>query len=201
MHQFCVSLVSHLSLLSILQDSTAATSLVETLRSLADSGKTVVAVIHQPSQHVFSAFDDLLLVSEGKQMYFGEVAAVRQYMDKYGAKAPAEMGTAEHILDCITKATMFGETDVETHDRIEKLGNMANTVDIDIGATSTEVNRYLGGLGGSPRANIFTQLKLLLKRAVRENFRSKVKMIIQVVQQVTLGLIYGGIYSIGDNQV
>ena len=55
-------------------DSTAATNLVETLRSLADSGKTIIAVIHQPSQHVFAAFDDLMLVSEGKQMYFGEVA-------------------------------------------------------------------------------------------------------------------------------
>ena len=73
-------------------DSTAATSLVAALRSLADSGKTIVAVIHQPSQHVFSAFDDLLLVSEGKQMYFGETAKARQYMNKNAANAPAEMG-------------------------------------------------------------------------------------------------------------
>eukprot|EP00980_Cylindrotheca_fusiformis_P017644 scaffold5529_cov117-Cylindrotheca_fusiformis.AAC.21 len=79
-------------------DSTAATSLVETLRSLADKGKTVVAVIHQPSQHVFAAFDDLLLVSEGKQMYFGKVSSVRQYMDTYAHIAEQEMGTAEHIL-------------------------------------------------------------------------------------------------------
>lgn len=79
-------------------DSTAAASLVDTLRSLADKGKTIVAVIHQPSQNVFAAFDDLLLVSEGKQMYFGEVAGVRQYMDKHVSKAQQEMGTAEHIL-------------------------------------------------------------------------------------------------------
>ena len=73
-------------------DSTSATSLVAALRSLADAGETIVAVIHQPSQHVFSAFDDLLLVSEGKQMYFGETSKVRQYMDKNVMKAPAEMG-------------------------------------------------------------------------------------------------------------
>jgi ABC-type lipoprotein export system ATPase subunit len=73
-------------------DSTAATSLVGALRNLADSGKTIVAVIHQPSQHVFSAFDDLLLVSEGRQMYFGETSKVRQYMNKNVMNAPAEMG-------------------------------------------------------------------------------------------------------------
>ena len=32
-------------------DATAATKLVQTLRALADAGKTIVAVIHQPSQH------------------------------------------------------------------------------------------------------------------------------------------------------
>ena len=79
-------------------DSNAAASVVDRLRSLADKGKTIVAVIHQPSQQVFSSFDDLLLVSEGRQMYFGEVASVRQYMDTHVRKAPLEMGTAEHIL-------------------------------------------------------------------------------------------------------
>jgi ABC-type multidrug transport system ATPase subunit len=42
-------------------DSTAAFMLVQTLRDLADAGKTVIAVIHQPSQHVFAKFDDLIL--------------------------------------------------------------------------------------------------------------------------------------------
>ena len=57
-------------------DSTSSTALVSALRTLADSGKTIIAVIHQPSQHVFAAFDDLLLVSEGKQMYYGPVSEV-----------------------------------------------------------------------------------------------------------------------------
>jgi ABC-type multidrug transport system ATPase subunit len=182
-------------------DSTAAASLVETLRGLADKGKTVVAVIHQPSQHVFAAFDDLLLVSEGKQVYFGPTASVRQYMDKYASKAPLEMGTAEHILDCITQAAMFDETESEANDRFEKLRNLANSIDLDIGVTSSEIKKYSGTMSGGPKANIFVQLKLLLRRAIRENFRSKAKIIIQTVQQVTLGLIYGGIYSIGSNQV
>jgi ABC-type multidrug transport system ATPase subunit/ABC-type multidrug transport system permease subunit len=181
-------------------DSTAATSLVEVLRSLADAGKTIIAVIHQPSQHVFAAFDDLLLVSEGKQMYFGDVHNVRNYMEEQGCKAPSEMGTAEHILDCISKDMLIGETEEDAVARIKNLGDVAKDVNIDIGKGTGKVQKFAGGRQGGPKANILIQFKLLLKRALRENFRGKTKLVIQVVQQVSLGVIYGGIYSIGTNQ-
>ena len=182
-------------------DSTAATSLVEILRTLADSGKTIIAVIHQPSQHVFASFDDLLLVSEGKQMYFGEVAEVRKYMDEHVAKAPAEMGTAEHILDCISKTPMFGESTEEAEKRLDKLAALASTTTVDTGEASETLERYSGDVHGGPKAGIFVQFKLLLRRALRENFRARSKLVIQTVQQVSLGIIYGGIYTIGTNQV
>ena len=79
-------------------DSSAASSVIQTLRDLANKGKTVVAVIHQPSQHVFASFDDLLLLSEGKQMYFGKVDGVQEYMNRYAYKAGDGMGTAEHVI-------------------------------------------------------------------------------------------------------
>ena len=97
---------------------------------------------------------------------------------------------------------MYGETTDDALKRIEKLANIANSVEMNLGVQKgSEMEKFTGHAGGGPRANIFVQLKLLLKRALRENFRSKVKMIIQTVQQVSLGLIYGGIYSIGLNQV
>ena len=182
-------------------DSTAASGVIDTLRDLADSGKTVVAVIHQPSQHVFASFDDLLLVSEGKQMYFGESSKVRDWMQGYVKSAPAEMGTAEFILDCISKTEMVGENSEDVGRRLNKLADLARTESVDIGMTDGEVKRYVGSSGRGPRASIFVQLKLLFRRALRENFRGKAKLIIQTVQQVSLGIIYGGIYTIGKNQV
>jgi ABC-type multidrug transport system ATPase subunit/ABC-type multidrug transport system permease subunit len=181
-------------------DSTAATSLIEVLRSLADAGKTIIAVIHQPSQHVFAAFDDLLLVSEGKQMYFGEVHKARAYMEEHGYEPPSEMGTAEHILDCISKDLLIGETEEDAVARINMLSLAATNADIDIGKGTGTVQKFAGGRVGGPKANIFIQFKLLLKRSLRENFRGKAKLVIQLVQQVSLGVIYGGIYTIGTNQ-
>jgi len=181
-------------------DSTSATSLIQSLRNLANKGKTIIAVIHQPSQHIFASFDDLLLLSEGKQMYFGEVDRVRQYMDGHARMAADGMGTAEHIIGCISSVSLNDESEAEAAQRIESLVTLAQSTELDIGPTTEMAVALQPEDKQQVGANFFTQVKLLLQRAVRENLRSKAKLIIQTVQQVTLGLIYGGIYSIGLNQ-
>jgi len=185
-------------------DATAASALFKTLRKLADSGKTVIAVIHQPNQHVFATFDDVLLVSEGKQMYFGPRKEVRDYMETHGCRAPQEMGTAEHILDCISRLPMEDETDEDAHERLEHLAARAREAPIDLGIakdiSSMAVKSFRLGSGRGPRANPLRQFRLLFKRSIREVFRGKLTIVLKLVQQVSTAVIYGGIYSLGTNQ-
>lgn len=53
-------------------DSASAFFVIQTLRSVARDGRTVVSSIHQPSSEVFALFDDLFLLSGGEAVYFGE---------------------------------------------------------------------------------------------------------------------------------
>lgn len=53
-------------------DSASAFYVVQTLCNLANDGKVVVCSIHQPSWEIFKLFDDLLLLSSGETVYFGE---------------------------------------------------------------------------------------------------------------------------------
>lgn len=53
-------------------DSAAAFFVVQTLRTVARDGRTVISSIHQPSSEVFALFDDLFLLSGGETVYFGE---------------------------------------------------------------------------------------------------------------------------------
>jgi hypothetical protein len=52
-----------------------------------------------------------------------------------------------------------------------------------------------------PGTNVFRQFRLLLGRSARELVRGKAAILIKIVQQVSLGVIYGGIYNLGDDQV
>lgn len=186
-------------------DSAAATSLVEKLRNLANEGKTVVAVIHQPSQHVFSMFDDLLLLSDGQQMYFGPVKDVRSYMEKQGYQPEKEVGTAEYVLECISRVPRAEESEDDAHKRMLALADNAKTTQkielgVDKDAETTEHYAVVAARHG-PRASIFKQFRLLMKRAFTEAFRGKGVLILKTIQQVTIPLIYGAIYKLGNNQV
>jgi len=198
-------------------DSYQATQVIETLRKLADQGKTIVSVIHQPSQHTFQLFDDLLLVSEGKLMYFGEVSKVRGHMEGLGFGCESEVGTAEHVLDCVSRV-VGADADAEkaSVERIEAIAKAARkqvdalaltTTDTQneddkatVKKTAKKMKHIVDRSHMHPGVNIFRQFRRLLGRAMQETFRGKAAIIIKVVQQVTLGVIYGGIYTLGDNQ-
>ncbi|KAJ6300435.1 hypothetical protein OIU76_021265 [Salix suchowensis] len=53
-------------------DSASAFFVIRALRNMAYDGKAVICSIHQPSSDVFSLLDDLLLLSAGETVYFGE---------------------------------------------------------------------------------------------------------------------------------
>ena len=54
-------------------DSFMALSVVEVLKELTASGRTVVCTIHQPSSEVFAIFDQLLLMADGRVAYAGDL--------------------------------------------------------------------------------------------------------------------------------
>jgi hypothetical protein len=104
-------------------------------------------------------------------------------------------------LNCISRSELPGETPDDASKRIQKLATLAQNQEINTGKLqeSSAVKDVNGG-SDQCRANIFVQFKLLLRRAIRENFRSKATLIIKFVQQISLGLIYGTIYHLGDDQ-
>jgi ABC-type multidrug transport system ATPase subunit len=54
--------------------------LLELLRQLADSGKTIIQTIHQPSAHLFGLMDNLLLLAAGGRLaYYGKTTDAYRY--------------------------------------------------------------------------------------------------------------------------
>ena len=84
-------------------DSTAALQVCGTLRTIADLGLTVVAVIHQPREEIFQSFDDLLLLAPGgKTVYAGPQAEALVYFTQVGlGGGGAKNNFADELLDLI----------------------------------------------------------------------------------------------------
>lgn len=52
-------------------DSFMALNVIQVLKGLAQKGKTIICTIHQPSSELYSMFDKLLLLAEGRVAFLG----------------------------------------------------------------------------------------------------------------------------------
>ncbi|TMW67510.1 hypothetical protein Poli38472_011130 [Pythium oligandrum] len=78
-------------------DARSAKVIMDGVRKVADTGRTVVCTIHQPSWEVFSVFDSLLLLKRGGQtVFFGELGTkaveLKNYFESVPGVAPLEEG-------------------------------------------------------------------------------------------------------------
>lgn len=86
-------------------DSTSAVALLQLLHRLArddpSNPKTIVTSIHQPSSAVFRAFDKLLLLSDGKVVYFGSPVQSLDYLRTQNLACPDGYNAADHWMDVL----------------------------------------------------------------------------------------------------
>ncbi|KAI3464637.1 hypothetical protein Pfo_021300 [Paulownia fortunei] len=80
-------------------DSTTALRIIQMLHNIAQAGKTVVATIHQPSSRLFSKFDKLILLGNGRSLYFGKASEAMLYFSSIGCSPLIDMNPAEFLID------------------------------------------------------------------------------------------------------
>ncbi|GMF35934.1 unnamed protein product [Phytophthora fragariaefolia] len=89
-------------------DARSAKLIMDGVRKVADTGRTIVCTIHQPSTEVFMLFDKLLLLKRGGQtVYFGDLGKRAQTMVDYFEAIPGVpclpegYNSAAWMLECI----------------------------------------------------------------------------------------------------
>ena len=83
-------------------DSAAAYRVALFLQDLARSnGTTVACTIHQPSAKVFALFDDLLVLTYGRPVYYSGAASLGAHLATMGHAVPRNVSPIEYALDLI----------------------------------------------------------------------------------------------------
>ena len=102
-------------------DAFQALAVMEAMKVVADSGKMVIAVVHQPRSSIFSLFDNLLLMTEGKCIYFGPAKRVLHYLERLGYPCPEHYNPADFYLDLMSVDFRTADLEVESRIRIDHL--------------------------------------------------------------------------------
>eukprot|EP00039_Didymoeca_costata_P008271 m.109810 g.109810 ORF g.109810 m.109810 type:complete len:1457 (+) comp14014_c0_seq3:106-4476(+) len=91
-------------------DTAGALTVATVARNIADSGRTVICTIHQPSRMVFEQFDTLLLLQRGgRTVYFGDIGEDSRILTNYfqmGGAPPCsdDENPADYMLNCVSPA-------------------------------------------------------------------------------------------------
>ncbi|CDJ52730.1 ABC transporter, putative [Eimeria brunetti] len=92
-------------------DSFMAKAVCDQLATLASAGCTVVCTIHQPSSSCFSLFNKVLLLGEGRVLYYGDRLAAVSWLEHLGCKP---CGVDANIAEFILKATALHHLDAQS---------------------------------------------------------------------------------------
>ncbi|KAG0432358.1 hypothetical protein HPB47_020938, partial [Ixodes persulcatus] len=80
-------------------DNVSSLMCVEILKRLAEQGHTVICSIHTPSAKIFSHFDMLYMVSQGRCIYNGQVDGLLGFLSKHNLNCPHYHNPADYIAE------------------------------------------------------------------------------------------------------
>jgi len=199
-------------------DAFASLRIVEVLKELATSGKSVVVTLHQPRDAVWRMFDHLYLLSEGRLLFSGKPSEAPSWFESIGYQAPVGVSMADWLLDVVTigfdkggmgwrcfassqdvadAATNFSQCEIAAKTRKEviatlaaaRLGGYAHSLWPDVQALG---DGLASGVAAVPRR---VQLWALLVRHALNYSRNVGNIVARLLLGLVAGLLVGVCYS------
>jgi len=185
-------------------DSYTAVNIMETLRSVANNGRTVIFTIHQPRSNIFALFDMLMLLCEGQLVYFGPAKYAVEYFSQLNFVCPQYSNPADYLLDIASIDIRTEAKSKKTNETIDFL--IRSYPESKLSKEQFSLIEQQGNEEEMPSSvryanNTITQCSLLLGRSAKNFYRNKVLNVIRLIQTLFFAVIIGLLYlRIGNNQ-
>ncbi|TMW67917.1 hypothetical protein Poli38472_007589 [Pythium oligandrum] len=182
-------------------DARSAKLVMEGVRKVADTGRTIVCTIHQPSTEVFMLFDSLLLLKRGGQtVYFGDLGdragELISYFEKVPGVSPIEEGynPGTWMLEVIGAGV--GNTANQAVDFVEVFNASEKAVLLEENLSREGVGRPSPLVEAityeSKRAaSEWTQAKFVTKRFLDLYWRTPTYNLSRFMVSIFVGLVFG----------
>ncbi|POM81097.1 Pleiotropic drug resistance protein ABC Superfamily [Phytophthora palmivora] len=182
-------------------DARSAKVIMDGVRKVADSGRTIVCTIHQPSSEVFFLFDSLLLLKRGGEtVFFGDLGHKCKHLVDYFealpgiSPLPPKYNPATWMLECIGAGVSNNSADgmdfVSTFGASEQKHKLDHALSHEgIGMPSADIPELL--FAKKRAAASMTQMHFLVKRFLDMYWRSPTYNLTRVGMSVFLALLFG----------
>jgi len=182
-------------------DSRAAQIIMRVLRRIAQTNRTIICTIHQPSLEIFNLFDDLLLLKRGgKVTYFGPLGEQSEKLINYFEEFPeikkieAGANPANWMLEVIASDADF----IQRYAKSE----MKRQIDDEIKRLSTPApSQKEITFKTKFNSTLWRQISELSKKFFKLYWRSPSYNFVRMILQALLGLLFGTVFykiSAGD---
>ncbi|VEN42430.1 unnamed protein product [Callosobruchus maculatus] len=84
-------------------DSSSTSQCVQMLKELARGGRTIICTIHQPSATIYSMFDHVYMMAQGKCVYQGAATNTVAYLSSLGFCCPQYHNPADYFLEVVNQ--------------------------------------------------------------------------------------------------
>lgn len=199
-------------------DSATAHQFIQALRTLTDVGGTCQSVsAYQASQAMYELFDKVIVLYEGRQIYFGSTRTAKSYFENMGWECPARQTTGDFLTSVTNPQERLAKEGAHvptTPEDFEKYWKASP----DFAALQREIQEHeeqfpIGGgtvqefkemhkaqqskhiRSSSPYVvSVFMQIKLCIKRSYQRIWNDKASTLTHVIGQISMSLIIGSIF-------
>ncbi|CAB3403922.1 unnamed protein product [Caenorhabditis bovis] len=181
-------------------DAFMASQVVQALLALAEKGKTIIVVLHQPSSTVFRMFHKVCFMATGKVVYHGSVEKLCPFFDSLGPKfrVPESYNPADFVMSEISVSPETESQDIERieflirsyemsdvgHEMLRKSRTAVSTIpeycDMDDDHIESQYN-----------SSFATQFNVLLRRSLKTTFRDPLLLRVRFAQIIATAVIVG----------
>ncbi|KAF9359832.1 hypothetical protein BGX26_011300 [Mortierella sp. AD094] len=192
--------------------ATDALNVANAIKDLARKGRTVILTVHQPRSDIYELFDDLLLLSKGKVVYFGKAHSAAAYFESLGHECPVGWNVADYFLDLITLHQDNSDNEGPSNSQVDFAKNYADYVATNPEAYLTQLlkqhqstsekverdallNQFKSAYTTEFAATTLTQTLLLTQRSLTNLLRHPTIFQASVVIHIVFALVIGSLFS------
>ena len=120
----------------------------------------IITTIHQPSTAVFNGFDQVMILSQGREAYVGDATKSVEWFASQGHPIPANTNPADHCLDLVNADFTPQEGVKRLLDAWEENGKTKGPISIAVSSRDEKVDAHRGDY----RVSLFRQTQVMIRR-------------------------------------